>query len=401
MKLINRSQYINQLIDVRNTPDIKIITGIRRSGKSKLLEAYKDYLIAKYNEINIVYIDLTKLKFEKLKEYHALNDYIESQYEEGISNYLMIDEIQLCKNFELAINSLYTDQKFDIYITGSNAFLLSSDLSSLFTGRYVEIHVLPFSFKEFCLYFNDNNNGNIQNLFDQYQIMGGMAGSYSYSRDADKAKYLRNIYNTILTRDLVQKYNLGNSAMLKKISEYLMDNVSNVSSSQNISSTLTEVGDKTNHSTVGNYINYLCNAFIFYETKRYDVRGKEYLKTLNKYYLADTGIRYAVLGKRNMDWGRILENIIYLELLRRGYEIYVGKLYQKEIDFVAMKGNEKIYIQVSDDISDPNTFKREIQPLLQIRDAYPKLILARTKHEISDYEGIQIIDIPQWLLKDY
>lgn len=397
MKIIDRPLYLNQLDNLINTPDIKIITGIRRSGKSKLLSAFSEHILKRDTSANIINIDLTKIKFEHLKEYHALNDYIEANYREGVNNYLMIDEVQLCNNFEITINSLHSEEKYDMYLTGSNAFLLSSDLATLFTGRYMEIHVFPFSFKEYCSYFEIDKD--LDEHLDRYIRLGGLSGSYPYKNDSDKEKYIRDVYNTILIRDLVDKYQLGNSNVLKKVSEYLMDNVSNISSSRNISNALVVAGTETNHKTIGNYVDYLCNAFVFYEAVRYDVRGKTCLQSLSKYYLADTGIRFAVLGKRNMDWGRMLENIVYIELLRRGYDVYVGKLYQKEIDFVAMKGGEKIYIQVSDNIADEGTFRREVQPLIQIRDAYPKMLLARTRHEDSDYEGISIVDIPRWLFQ--
>lgn len=398
MRLINRPLYLRQLEDLINTPDIKIITGIRRAGKSKLLSAFSKNIPRQDASANIISIDLTRIKFQHLKEYHALNDYIEANYREGVNNYLMIDEVQLCDNFEITINSLHSEEKYDMYLTGSNAFLLSSDLATLFTGRYMEIHVYPFSFKEYCTYFEVERD--FDEHFDRYIKLGGLSGSYPYKNDSDKEKYIRDVYDTILIRDLVEKYRLGSSTVLKKVSEYLMDNISNISSSRNISNALVAAGTETNHKTIGSYVEHLCHAFVFYEARRYDVRGKTYLQSLSKYYLADTGIRFAVLGKRNMDWGRMLENIIYIELLRRGYEVYVGKLYQKEIDFVAMKGGEKIYIQVSDNIADEGTFRREIEPLLQIRDAYPKMLLARTRHEDSDYEGISIVDIPKWLLHE-
>lgn len=397
MKIIDRPQYIKRLKELIDTPDIKILTGIRRCGKSRLLEALADYIQKANPTANIISIDLTRIKFERLKEYHALNEYVESHYRVGVKNYLMVDEIQLCKNFELAINSLHAEEKYDIYITGSNAFLLSSDLATLFTGRYIETQVYPFSFKEFCAYFDIYKNH--RQHFDRYLKIGGLAGSYPYSNDSDKEKYIRDVYRTILLRDLVTKYHIPNDTTLKRVGSYLMDNLSNISSARNISNALSANGDDTNHKTIGSYIDYLCNAFVFYEAKRYDVRGKTYLQSLSKYYLADTGIRFAELGKRNMDWGHILENVVYIELLRRGYDVYVGKLYQKEIDFVAMKGNDKIYIQVSDNISDESTFKREVTPLLQIRDAYPKVLLARTGHDETDYEGIRIIDIPTWLIE--
>lgn len=397
MKLISRPLYINKLISVMNTPEIKIITGIRRSGKSKLINAFAEYIRRNDADANIIEIDLTKLRFEELKEYRALNDYVENRYKAGRRNYLMIDEVQMCKGFELTINSLHSEEKYDIYLTGSNAFLLSSDLATLFTGRHLEIHVFPFSFKEYCSYFEIQED-EMQNAFSDYIQIGGMAGAYPYHNIEDREKYIREVYETILIRDLVQKYRLGNPSMMKRVSHYLMDNISNITSTRNISETIGQSGVAANHSTVGNYIDYLCNSFVFYEANRYDVKGKSYLQTLSKYYLADTGIRFAELGKRNMDWGRMLENIVYIELLRRGYDVYVGKLYQKEIDFVAMKGGEKIYIQVSDDISSEETFKREVQPLMQIRDSYPKILLARTRNEVTDYEGIRIEDIPRWLL---
>jgi len=399
MELINRIQYLRQLQGVMNTPDIKIITGIRRSGKSKLMSAFAQYIRGADATANIIEIDLTKLRFEHLKEYHALNEFVEANYKEEVSNYLMIDEVQLCEDFELAINSLHSEEKYDIYLTGSNAFLLSSDLATLFTGRHIEIHVYPFSFKEYCIYHNIEPV-NTQNAFNDYIQIGGLSGAYPYAMSTDKEKYIRDVYETILIRDLMDKYRIANPTMLKRVSSYLMDSISNISSLRNISNVLSADGEDTNHKTVGTYIGYICNAFLFYEAKRYDVKGKTYLQSLSKYYLADTGIRFAVLGKRNMDWGRMLENIVFIELLRRGYEVYVGKLYQKEIDFVAMKGNEKIYIQVSDDISNESTFKREIDPLLKIRDAYPKMLLARTRNENTDYEGIRIADIPMWLCED-
>lgn len=396
MKLINRSHYLSLLQRVMGTPEIKIITGIRRSGKSKLMGAFAQYVKSIDASANIIDIDLTKLRFEPLREYHALNTFVEGKYQEGVPNYLMIDEVQLCDKFELAINSLHSEEKFDIYLTGSNAFLLSSDLATLFTGRHIEIHVFPFSFKEYCLYFNVEA-ADTQSAFNEYIQIGGLSGAYPYSSTIDRERYIRDVYETIIVRDLVDKYRIANPTLLKRVSTYLLDSISNISSSRNISNTLSANGEDTNHKTVGTYIDYLCNAFLFYEAKRYDVRGKTYLQSLSKYYLADTGIRFAVLGKRNMDWGRILENIVFIELLRRGYEVYVGKLYQKEIDFVAMRGSEKIYIQVSDDISNEDTFKREVDPLMKIRDAYPKVLLARTRYEETDYEGIRIIDIPQWL----
>ena len=398
LRYIKRTEYLQRLIDLQNTPDIKIITGIRRSGKSKLMGAYIDYLKEHDKNANIIFIDFFDIKFESLKEYHKLNDYIESRYINDKENYIFIDEVQLCDNFEIAINSLYTSGKYDIYITGSNAFLLSNDLATLFTGRYIEIHVFPFSFKEFTIYHEDISD--IDDLFKQYTVKGGLAGSYVYKNERDRINYIFEVYNTIVNRDLVTKYNLPDTYVLDHLAEYLMDNISNLTSPNKVSDTLTSNKISTNHVTVGKYVKYLCNAFMFYDIKRYDIKGKKYLDTSDKYYLCDVGFRYALLGSRNMDYGRLYENIVCIELLRRGYEIYIGKLYQKEVDFIAKRGNEKIYIQVSDNIENFETFKREYEPLLKIADAHPKMIIANTKHDEYSYEGIQIIDIARWLLKE-
>lgn len=396
MKNIERKEYLKRLIELKDTPDIKIITGIRRSGKSQLMIDYINYLKSNYLDINIIFVDFVDLDFDYLKEYHALHSYIESKYDSNKTNYVFIDEVQLCPNFELTINSLYSKRKYDIYITGSNAFLLSNDLATLFTGRYIELHVFPFSFKEYCLYYSDNSDKN--QLFDDYVINGGLSGSYVYRTELDRKTYIKEVYETIINRDLVQKYNLPDSIVLNHLSEFLMDNISNLTSPNKVSGSLNANDVSTNHVTIGKYIKYLCNAFVFYDVKRFDIRGKKYLETADKYYLCDIGMRYAILGLRNMDFGRAYENIVCIELMRRGYDIYIGKLYQKEIDFVALRGSEKIYIQVSDNISSDDTFTREYSPLLGIKDAYPKMIIARTRHQKYTYEGIEIIDIVDWLL---
>ena len=398
MKIITRTEYLNRIIELNQTPDIKIITGIRRSGKSELMRAYIEYLKGHFENINIIFIDFMDMAYENLKEYHSFHAYVEEHYQAGKTNYLFVDEVQMCPRFELAVNSLYSKRKYDIYITGSNAFLLSADLATLFTGRYIEIHVFPFSFREYCRYYDETDDK--ENLFEAYSIRGGLSGSYVYKTEADRIRYIKEVYETIVTRDLVQKYSLPDTLVLQRLSEFLMDNISNLTSPNKVSQLLTANKTITNHVTVGKYIKYLCNAFVFYDIKRYDIRGKKYLESSEKFYLCDTGIRYAILGSRNMDYGRVYENLVCIELLRREYDVYVGKLYQKEIDFIAQKGDEKIYIQVSDNISDPKTLERESQPLLQIRDAYPKMIIARTRHPKYSYEGIEIYDIADWLLQE-
>ena len=396
MKLIDRAGYLQKLINVIGTPDIKVITGVRRSGKSKLLEAFKEYVEERYVDANIIHINFNLTKYEEYKDYHVLNDYIEQSYIKGKENFVLIDEVQMCTNFELTLNSLHAVEKFDIYITGSNAFLLSSDLATLFTGRTFEVKVYPFSFKEFLQYYSLNDN---YAAFERYLKEGGMAGSYLYKEQEAKYDYIADVFETLIVRDIRQKYKIRNRILMDRIVDFLMDNISNLTSARNIADALTNNKDKINHKTVGSYLEYLCNAFAFYKFRRYDIQGKKYLASNDKLYLSDHTFRYAKLGTKNLDVGRVLENIVAIELLRRGYEVYVGVLYKKEIDFIALKRSEKIYIQVSDNISDEKTFKREVEPLLQIRDAYPKMVIARTRNEEYQYEGIRIIDIADWLVE--
>ena len=398
MKIIERKNYLNRLIRLKDTPDIKIITGLRRSGKSELVRAYME-LIRTNEDTNIIYVDFADLKFDDLKTYKELYNFCEGQYIDGKTNVIVVDEVQMCEKFELAINSLYNSRKYDIYITGSNAFLLSSDLSTLFTGRFIEIPVYPFSFAEYCEYYGYDSN--TANVLDSYVMNGGLSGAYVYSEKEDQASYIKDVYTTIIKRDLVDKYGIKEEALLDSLTDYMMDNISNLTSASKISNVFKQNKVETNHITIGNYMKYLCSAFMFYKVKRYDIRGKKYLETSDKYYLSDLGFRYALLGTRNMDYGRAYENIVALELLRRGYEIYVGKLYQKEIDFVAMKQNEKLYIQVSDNISDSDTLERELSPLRAIKDAYPKILIANTKHDDYDIEGIKVLDLTNWLIKSF
>ncbi|NLP46881.1 MAG: ATP-binding protein [Epulopiscium sp.] len=395
MKIIYRSQYMERLKNLIGTPDIKIITGMRRSGKSEILRALKKEIYEIDKSSNIIVIDYANLKFDDLKDYKKLYEYVEEKYIDNVHNVLLIDEVQLCKKFELAINSFHNSKKYDIYITGSNAFLLSSDLATLFTGRFIEVPIYPFSFKEYCQYFE--LDGDMKDL-QKYLVEGGMSGSYLYKDKNDAIQYIKDIYITSVKRDLVDKYRITEEALLDTLTEYLMDNVSNLTTANNISNTLKSNKIPTNHVTVKNYLKYLCSAFLFYKVKRYDVRGKKYLATNEKYYLVDTSFRFAILGTRNMEYGRMYENIVAIELLRRGYDIYVGKLYQKEIDFVAFKNNEKFYIQVSDNISEKETLQRELNPLISAKDAYPKMLLANTGHGAYDIEGIKIMDLSEWLL---
>lgn len=395
MKLIEREHYLSKMINVIGTPDIKVITGVRRSGKSKLLECFKEYIKNNIKNYNIIHINFNIKKFDNLKNSEELYNYINNNYEEKKNNIVLIDEIQMCQNFEKTINWIHAEEKYDIYITGSNAFLLSSDLATLFTGRTFEIKMYPFSFNEYIKYYNFEN---LNEAFDKYVIEGGMAGSYLYKENEEKYDYLKSVYNTLIIRDISQKYKIRNKELLSVLSDFLMDNIGNLISSRSIANVLSKGRKNVSDKTIKKYLKYLCDAFAFYKIRRYDIQGKKYLSFQDKYYLVDTSFKYALLGTKNMNYGRIYENIVAMELKRRGYELYVGVLHNKEIDFVAIKKDEKIYIQVSDDISNDKTFNREVSPLLQIKDGYKKMIIARTRHADYQYEGIYIVDISNWLI---
>lgn len=404
MKLIKRN-YLEELISVMGTPDIKVITGVRRSGKSKLLELFKEYVVSNVTDANIIEVDFNNYDYDELKESHALNNYVESKYEKSKTNFVLIDEVQMCKDFEKVICSLHNSEKYDIYITGSNAFLLSSDLATLFTGRTFEISVLPFSFAEYLTYYHGDENDNLDSsLIDiheelkKYALLGGMSGSYLYKDNKQKYDYIKKVYDTSILRDIIQKSNIRNTYLFEKISDFMLSNASNITSVRNISNILSNNDNEVSNKTVGQYVDYLTKAFLLYKVRRYDIEGKKYLESQDKYYLVDSSFKYAKLGTKNIDYGRVYENIVAMELIRRGYQIYVGKTYKSEVDFVAMKRDEQLYIQVSDNISDEKTFEREVTPLLKIKDAYPKIIIANTYHDTYQYEGVQIYDLAKWLL---
>ncbi len=441
MKLIRRDSYLDRLIESIGTPDIKVITGVRRCGKSKLLEAFKEHVLESVPGANVVHVNFNLVEFEGLLEYHALLDHVESSFDPAGPNFVLIDEVQMCDGFEKAVNSLHASEKYDIYITGSNAFLLSSDLATLFTGRTFEVEVFPFSFAEYRRYHGEPD---VDAAFDRYVLEGGMAGSYIYKtpearyryvagvfdtlivrdirqkhrvrsagaleRVADfmmdsyiyktpeaRYRYVAGVFDTLIVRDIRQKHRVRSAGALERVADFMMDNVSNITSARSIAAGLGADGADVSDRTVGSYLDHLCKAFLLYKMRRYDIRGKKYLSSGDKYYLCDHSFRYAKLGTRNLDYGRVYENIVAIELMRRGWEVYVGVLYKKEVDFVAMRRGEKVYIQVSDDISGEKTFARECAPLLEIRDAYPKMVIARTKHDEYDHEGIRIVDIARWL----
>lgn len=395
MKLIERTAYLSEMMELADTPDIKVITGVRRSGKSKLMEALAQKISKQQPGANIIRINYNLTDFESLMDYRALESYVEDHYAPERQNYLFIDEVQMCKSFERVINSLHAREKYSIFVTGSNAFLQSSDLATLFVGRTYEIPVYPFSFSEYLAYYPSRN---IYDSLTSYISDGGMAGAYLYKTEEQKRRYINSeVLNALVVRDIVNKYKLKNEQLLHSLIDYLMDNIGNLTSIRSIADTLESSRMKADHKTIGKYIDALCKAFAFYRVRRYDIRGKRYLRSEDKYYLVDQGFRFARLGTKNMDYGRVLENIVAVELLRRGYEVYVGVLHKKEIDFVAIKQGEKLYIQVANSISEEQTFEREVSPLLAVRDAYPKILIVRTYQPEYQHEGIRIVDAADWL----
>ena len=391
-----RRKYLDDIIRTIGTEDIKVITGVRRSGKSFLLDDFKKYVIENVKDASIISFDLSSLKYEELREYHALNDYVEKHYVNNKRNFLFIDEVQMCKGFELALNSLHASRKYDIYITGSNAFLAGSDLATLFVGRTYTIEVYPFSFAEFMRYFNYQDR---YEAFDKYVREGGMSGSYEYRTLEDKYGYLRETYDTLIVRDIEEKHGVKNVAVMDRLSDFLMDNASKPTSTRNITNTLISNKIEASNKTIAEYVKYLCEAYAFYKVRRYDIKGKRYLTSTDKYYLSDHAFRYAKLGTKVANFGDTYENIVAIELMRRGYEVYVGAMRDSEIDFVAIKDGEKLYIQVSYLIIERETMEREVAPLINIPGGYQKLLIAGTRQSEMQYEGIRIVDIADWLLE--
>lgn len=391
-----RRKYLDDIIRTIGTEDIKVITGVRRSGKSFLLDDFKKYVIENVKDASIISFDLSSLKYEELREYHALNDYVEKHYVNNKRNFLFIDEVQMCKGFELVLNSLHASRKYDIYITGSNAFLAGSDLATLFVGRTYTIEVYPFSFAEFMRYFDYQDR---YEAFDRYVREGGMSGSYEYQTLEDKYGYLRETYDTLIVRDIEEKHGVKNVAVMDRLSDFLMDNASKPISTRNITNTLISSKIEASNKTIAEYVKYLCEAYAFYKVRRYDIKGKRYLTSTDKYYLSDHAFRYAKLGTKVANFGDTYENIVAIELMRRGYEVYVGAMRNSEIDFVAIKDGEKLYIQVSYLIIERETMEREVAPLINIPGGYQKLLIAGTRQSEMQYEGIRIVDIADWLLE--
>lgn len=407
-ELINRPQYLNQLIQHRDVDLVKIVTGIRRCGKSSLLELFHQYLLAQgVADSHIIHMNMESLRYRDLTDYLPFYDAISEKIPKEGKTYLIFDELQVVEHWEKAIESFRLDFDVDIYITGSNAYLLSTEFSTLLSGRYVEIPMLPLSFKEFLDFHDFAPNTTIEEKFQKYLQFGGMPILREYKFNETRSNQaLEGIYSTVVLRDILQRNPGADQATLQKIMLFLCSNIGSITSPNSIGNVLSNEGDiqtgKTKNlagKTVEKYIAMLRSAFVFFSVSRYDVKGKQLLKTLGKNYIIDMGFRNMLLGYRDADRGHILENIVFLELLRRDYRVYIGKVGETEVDFVAEKPMDKIYIQVTESMQSPETRERELRPLRMIPDNYEKIVLSMDRSFIHSYDGIKTIHLIDWLLE--
>lgn len=406
--LINRPQYLNQLIQNKDVDLVKIVTGIRRCGKSSLLDLFHKYLTENgVPDAHIIHMNMESLRYRDLTNYLFFYDYVSKLISPDGKTYLIFDELQAVEHWEKAIESFRLDFDVDIYITGSNAYLLSTEFSTLLSGRYVEIRMLPLSFREFLDFYEFAPDVSMEEKFQKYLQFGGMPILREYKfNEARSNQALEGIYSTVVLRDILQRNNGINQAMLQKIMLFLCSNIGSITSPNSIGNVLANEGDiptvKAKNiagKTVERYISMLRNAFVFFSVGRYDVKGKQLLKTLGKNYIIDLGFRNMLLGYRDADRGHILENIVFLELLRRDYRVYIGKIGETEIDFVAEKPNDKVYIQVTESMQSPETRERELRPLRMIPDNYEKIVLSMDRSFINSYDGIKSVNLIDWLLR--
>lgn len=406
-ELIDRPEYLKQLIQNKNVNLIKIVTGIRRCGKSSLLNLFHSYLTENgVPDNNIIHINLESLKYRDLNNYLEFYDYVSERIVKDGKTYLIFDELQVIEHLEKAIESFRLDYDVDIYITGSNAYLLSSEFSTLLSGRYVEIPMLPLSFKEFLTFYSFEAAVTLEEKFQKYLQFGGMPILREYRfNEARSNQALEGIYSTVVLKDILQRNKGSEQNTLQKIVMFLCSNIGSITSPNSIGNVLssegkiqTGRGKNIAGKTVERYISMLHSAFIFYPVSRYDIKGKQFLKTLEKNYIIDLGFRNMLLGYRDADRGHILENIVFLELIRRDYRVYIGKVGETEVDFVAEKPNDKIYIQVTESMQSEETRQRELRPLNMIRDNYEKIILSMDRSYITSYNGIKSLNLIDWLL---
>jgi len=393
--MVQRKQYMEKLIKMKDKKIIKVVTGIRRCGKSTLLFMFRNYLEeCGIENSQIISVNFEDVANEPLLDYRKLHEYVTERLNPDKMTYVFLDEIQNVPEFQKAVDSFFIKDNVDVYITGSNAQMLSGELATLLSGRYIEICMLPFSFAEYY----EMVGGDKRDAWNSYFKNGGFPYAAAIEDEDIRRDYLLGIYNTVLLKDVVARKRISDIPLLESVIRFLFDNIGSIVSSKKIADSLTSYGRKTTSVTVENYIEALTGAFVLYKAGRYDVKGKLHLKSLEKYYLVDVGLRRMLLGDKNADIGHILENIVYLELLRRGYTVDIGKVDDKEIDFIASIGGDRIYYQIAASILDPATFAREIAPLKKVSDHYPKFILSMDELPVSE-DGIKQVNIVDFLLE--
>lgn len=398
--MIERNRYLEKLIDFKDKNLIKVITGIRRCGKSTLLELFKKHLLTTgVDKSQIIFINFEDPDNDKLTDYKKLYEFIKSKLRDDKQTYIFLDEIQNVQDYQKAIDGLYIKKNTDIYITGSNAYFMSGELATLLSGRYVEIEMLPLSFKEYLSYFSENID-----IISRYKnYIENSSFPYILQLEGNKEQiraYLSGIYNTVILKDVISRNKISDVASLENIVKFIFDNIGNPTSAKKISDTMTSKGKKISNHTVDNYLNALVKSFILYKANRYDIKGKQYLETNGKYYLVDVGLRYYLLGSKYVDLGHILENIVYLELIRRGYEVFIGKVDNQEVDFVAIKEGNIKYYQVAQTVTEKTTLDRELKPLNSIKDHNPKYLLTMDNVPNVSHNGIKQLYVLDWLQKE-
>ena len=396
--MIQRKEYLKKLIAFRDKQLIKVVTGVRRCGKSTLLKMYQEWLREQGVEASrIISINFEDIDYEELTDYRKLYDYLKEHLNPERMTYIFLDEIQNVADFPKVVDSLYIKNNVDIYMTGSNAYMLSSEIATLISGRYVQIEMLPFSFKEYMESTGSMNDRGVK--YTEYLENSSFPQTLELKGHPDEIRdYLEGLYNTIVVKDIVNRKKITDTMMLKSLLRFVFDNIGNPLSSKKIADTMTSAGRKIDVKTVEKYLEALTESYILYQAKRYNIKGKQYLKTLEKYYVVDVGLRFMLLGSKQMDAGHILENVVYLELLRRGYDVYVGKINEFEVDFVAQNSRGTSYFQVALTVRDEKTLQRELRPLQSIRDHYPKMILTLDEDPETQYDGIRRVNARDWLL---
>ncbi len=396
---IERNNYVNWLRKWRDQQIIKVVSGVRRCGKSTLFELYKEWLLSTgVTDSQIISINFESIEYDEMRDYHKLYNFISSQINKGEKKYIFLDEIQHVPQYERAVDSLFIRPECDIYITGSNAYFMSGELATLLAGRYVELRMLPLSFAEFYSGFKDNNAENENSVFRKFLQIGGMPYLTHYAlSDNETGDYLRSIYNTVILKDVIARLNVSDVATLENITKFLLSNTGSIISTSKITNSLKSVGKSVDQKTVDKYLQGLTDSLLLYKVPRYNLKGKMLLKTSPKYYIVDTGLRNALIKTESADIGHLIENVVYLELCRRGYDVYVGEASEREIDFVCIKGDEKIYIQVAYLLADERIIDREFGAFDRVKDQYPKYVISMDELDMSR-NGIKHCNLVKWLL---